>query len=194
MIARYAVTDLVSDSKKLTFYYFADSYINFNALVTDLFKAYKTRIWMSAINPASFQTPTASLGLTPAPAGHPTSQLFGGNDGPSSRQRGYGGRQQPSNSGFESQYDPDPGMRGGFMPAFPGYPPSMGQGPAPGMPPFGAGMPMDPFGDYYQHSYGMLNPNAPNFASGRSGLGSRASNQSPTGDWTGRFQGLSLGS
>ena len=46
------------DWKKLTFYYFADAYINFNTLVTDLFKIYKTRIWMSAINPASFVTPT----------------------------------------------------------------------------------------------------------------------------------------
>ncbi|KAK0674726.1 hypothetical protein QBC41DRAFT_5018 [Cercophora samala] len=54
------------DWKKLTFYYFADSYINFNSLVTDLFKIYKTRIWMSAINPASFASP--SLGL-PAPSG-----------------------------------------------------------------------------------------------------------------------------
>ncbi|MCJ1403977.1 hypothetical protein MMC11_007201 [Xylographa trunciseda] len=51
------------DWKKLTFYYFADSYINFNSLVTDLFKIYKTRIWMSAINPASFVTPTAGLQL-----------------------------------------------------------------------------------------------------------------------------------
>ncbi|KAI9885098.1 MAG: 60S ribosomal protein L15 [Watsoniomyces obsoletus] len=42
------------DWKKLTFYYFADAYINFNSLVTELFKVYKTRIWMSAINPASF--------------------------------------------------------------------------------------------------------------------------------------------
>jgi hypothetical protein len=42
------------DWKKLTFYYFADSYINFNSLVTDLFKVYKTRIWMSAMNPAAF--------------------------------------------------------------------------------------------------------------------------------------------
>ena len=48
------------DWKKLTFYYFADSYINFNSLVTDLFKIYKTRIWMSAINPASFVTPPTS--------------------------------------------------------------------------------------------------------------------------------------
>ncbi|KAI0205517.1 hypothetical protein F4808DRAFT_455743 [Astrocystis sublimbata] len=54
------------DWKKLTFYYFADSYINFNSLVTDLFKIYKTRIWMSAINPASFASPT--LGLQ-APSG-----------------------------------------------------------------------------------------------------------------------------
>ena len=50
-----------SDWKKLTFYYFADAYINFNSLVTDLFKIYKTRIWMSAINPASFATPSAGL-------------------------------------------------------------------------------------------------------------------------------------
>ncbi|KAI1780463.1 hypothetical protein F4818DRAFT_6164 [Hypoxylon cercidicola] len=54
------------DWKKLTFYYFADSYINFNSLVTDLFKIYKTRIWMSAINPASFASP--ALGLQ-APSG-----------------------------------------------------------------------------------------------------------------------------
>ena len=50
----------------MTFYYFADAYINFNSLVTDLFKVYKTRIWMSAINPASFASP--SLGLQ-APSG-----------------------------------------------------------------------------------------------------------------------------
>jgi hypothetical protein len=33
-------------------------------LVTDLFKIYKTRIWMSAINPASFLTPVAGLHLS----------------------------------------------------------------------------------------------------------------------------------
>ncbi|GAB7355182.1 hypothetical protein MBLNU459_g5741t4 [Dothideomycetes sp. NU459] len=43
-----------TDWKKLTFYYFSERYVNFNILVTDLFKMYKTRIWMSAINPASF--------------------------------------------------------------------------------------------------------------------------------------------
>ncbi len=54
------------DWKKLTFYYFADAYINFNPLVTDLFKIYKTRIWMSAINPASFITPSTGLPLPSA--------------------------------------------------------------------------------------------------------------------------------
>ncbi|KAL9595020.1 MAG: hypothetical protein Q9219_006689 [cf. Caloplaca sp. 3 TL-2023] len=49
------------DWKKLTFYYFADAYINFNPLVTDLFKIYKTRIWMSAINPASFASTATAL-------------------------------------------------------------------------------------------------------------------------------------
>ncbi|KAL8796747.1 MAG: hypothetical protein Q9182_007312, partial [Xanthomendoza sp. 2 TL-2023] len=49
------------DWKKLTFYYFAAGYINFNPLVTDLFKVYKTRIWMSAINRASFATPASAL-------------------------------------------------------------------------------------------------------------------------------------
>lgn len=58
-----AVNFQYRDWKKLTFYYFADAYINFNSLVTDLFKVYKTRIWMSAINPASFMTPTAGLQL-----------------------------------------------------------------------------------------------------------------------------------
>ena len=55
------MTDLFRDWKKLTFYYFADSYINFNPLVTDLFKIYKTRIWMSAISQLSL--PTLSTGL-----------------------------------------------------------------------------------------------------------------------------------
>lgn len=59
------------DWKKLTFYYFADSYINFNSLVTDLFKIYKTRIWMSAINPASFVTPPTPGLSGPVPISNP---------------------------------------------------------------------------------------------------------------------------
>jgi hypothetical protein len=44
----------ISDYRKLTFFYYAEEYINFNELVTDLFKVYKTRIWMSAINPSTY--------------------------------------------------------------------------------------------------------------------------------------------
>lgn len=58
----------------MTFYYFADSYINFNSLVTDLFKVYKTRIWMSAMNPASFAHPT---GLHPPGSGLTASGALG---------------------------------------------------------------------------------------------------------------------
>lgn len=42
------------DFQKLIFYYYADHYINFKDLITELYRIYKTRIWMSAINPASF--------------------------------------------------------------------------------------------------------------------------------------------
>ncbi|KAI1106748.1 hypothetical protein F4804DRAFT_284455 [Jackrogersella minutella] len=73
------------DWKKLTFYYFADTYINFNSLVTDLFKIYKTRIWMSAINPASFASPT--LGLQ-APSGiGPGAVGLGRGSGPTNAER-----------------------------------------------------------------------------------------------------------
>ncbi|KAK4943228.1 hypothetical protein LTR66_014626 [Elasticomyces elasticus] len=50
-----------ADYKKLTFYYYSTTYVNFNILVTELFKHFKTRIWMSAINPASFQSPSSSI-------------------------------------------------------------------------------------------------------------------------------------
>lgn len=55
-----------SDWKKLTFYFYSTEYINFNLLVGDLFKIYKTRIWLSAINPAAFRSkpnqPPSSIG------------------------------------------------------------------------------------------------------------------------------------
>ncbi|KAK3673295.1 hypothetical protein LTR78_006840 [Recurvomyces mirabilis] len=42
------------DFQKLIFYYYADHYINFKDLITELYRIYKTRIWLSAVNPASF--------------------------------------------------------------------------------------------------------------------------------------------
>ena len=41
------------DMKKLTFYYIASQRIDFRELVKDLFKIYKTRIWMCAVNSAA---------------------------------------------------------------------------------------------------------------------------------------------
>ncbi|KAF2432555.1 hypothetical protein EJ08DRAFT_709867 [Tothia fuscella] len=48
------LSDYNSDYRKLTFFYDAEEYINFNELVTDLFKVYKTRIRMSAISPSTY--------------------------------------------------------------------------------------------------------------------------------------------
>lgn len=41
------------DRRKLTFYFVADRRIDFRELVRELFKIYKTRIWMCAVNPAA---------------------------------------------------------------------------------------------------------------------------------------------
>lgn len=100
----------IRDWKKLTFYYFADAYINFNSLVTDLFKIYKTRIWMSAINPASFATPTT--GLQP-PSGIGPGALRLGRASPSERRQqqqehlAYGdlGASRSSHGAFGQPFD-----------------------------------------------------------------------------------------
>ncbi|KAF2400198.1 hypothetical protein EJ06DRAFT_420398 [Trichodelitschia bisporula] len=63
------------DYRKLTFFYYAEEYINFNDLVTDLFKVYKTRIWMSAINPGSYTAMNPNAGIRAQPwakPAHPT--------------------------------------------------------------------------------------------------------------------------
>lgn len=93
------------DWKKLTFYYFADAYINFNSLVTDLFKIYKTRIWMSAINPASFVTPTA--GLQP-PGNTPFGQDIHGDRRRGHEHRPFGGG-GGGGGGFGPQFPESPG-------------------------------------------------------------------------------------
>ncbi|RMD39658.1 hypothetical protein DV735_g5472, partial [Chaetothyriales sp. CBS 134920] len=189
------------DSKKLTFYYFADTYINFNPLVTDLFKIYKTRIWMSAINPASFQTPTASLGLQPAYGVLPNDR-----DSPAGRgRRPQYGQPQQSPMSFDGQYDSErsyqeqqqqhAGMRSPFIGQL-GFPSGLTQF-GPGMSPFTSMQEqhMDPMAQYYgQQPFHLLNPAAPNFDNGRPNLRSSGANQSPASDWTSRFQGLSLGS
>ena len=58
----------ISDYHKLTYYYYAEAYVNFNDLVTDLFKQYKVRIWMSAVNPASVVNPSGIMQVPPPTA------------------------------------------------------------------------------------------------------------------------------
>ncbi|KAF2149374.1 PSP1-domain-containing protein [Myriangium duriaei CBS 260.36] len=109
-----------TDWKKLTFFYYANSYVNFNALVTDLFKVYKTRIWMSAVNPASLNTapvpPPRGLGPgavsgrdnTMSPRGGAT-RGFAGSAGFSPDHYGAGGLSvyQNTNQGLPYEYNAD---------------------------------------------------------------------------------------
>ncbi|KAF9925079.1 hypothetical protein FBU30_005100 [Linnemannia zychae] len=57
------VKAMLVDRRKLTFYFRADHRIDFRELVRDLFKIYKTRIWMYAVNP-TMSTPAAPVGPT----------------------------------------------------------------------------------------------------------------------------------
>jgi len=191
------------DWKKLTFYYFADAYINFNSLVTDLFKVYKTRIWMSAINPASFASPSLGLqapsGIGPGAVGVRSAQT---ERRPPSEQSTFGA--SPSARGYPSTFAPQsytPTDRGAMPSAF--QPPSYTYGYSPfataprnvGVSPGGYVPMIDPFGTFptnndYQNPARFPSPHASNENSeyGRqpSGLGS------PNENWIGSFQGLSM--
>lgn len=61
------------DRRKLTFYYYASQRIDFRELVRDLFKIYKTRIWMCASNPTSMANANVPLGA-PGAIGEPKIQ------------------------------------------------------------------------------------------------------------------------
>lgn len=62
------------DRRKLTFYYYASQRIDFRELVRDLFKIYKTRIWMCASNPTSMANANVPLGA-PGATGEPKAQI-----------------------------------------------------------------------------------------------------------------------
>ncbi|KAJ5285582.1 PSP1 C-terminal [Penicillium chrysogenum] len=169
------------DWKKLTFYYFADSYINFNSLVTDLFKIYKTRIWMSAINPASFVTPPTTGLSGPGTMPNP---LYG-QDADRRHQlenRSYGGARDAVDTGREM---PNPV----------------------GMLRTSYGESYQPFSQPSRHSEGpahsdVFAPQASSFGPadsfeypGNIGASNSSSRVHPAqGEWLNRFQGLSLNS
>lgn len=110
------------DFQKLIFYYYADHYINFKDLITELYRIYKTRIWLSAINPASFsqhalgQPPTAiTPGAVPgfgSPLNNTYTMMYGADPDP------YGAV-PPYRIGYET-YTPNypgiPGVSNSFAP------------------------------------------------------------------------------
>ncbi|KAL4973494.1 PSP1 C-terminal conserved region-domain-containing protein [Aspergillus desertorum] len=172
------------DWKKLTFYYFADSYINFNSLVTDLFKIYKTRIWMSAINPASFVTPPSAGLHSPNPLGF-------GQDTPGDRahqrdSRGFGHSRDALDVGRESV---SVGLlRSGYGDTYQQFAHTSHQHEA-GL---GGLAAADPFTSYQPGGYGSLEY-ADYTATSRGNAGPSSMQPAP-GEWMNRFQGLSLNS
>lgn len=168
------------DWKKLTFYYFADTYINFNSLVTDLFKIYKTRIWMSAINPASFSTPTA--GLQPPPL-----------IGPGALAPGFG----TDSTSFRRPQERDGVPRAMYMDPYEAF----GQPPRQtglGLSTFGAGMPpqADPFASYSPSTsalpYLSVDQGLHNYVAAGSNGHSALRRAPGNDDFTAGMQGLSL--
>ncbi|KAG5663804.1 hypothetical protein KAF25_006389 [Fusarium avenaceum] len=202
------------DWKKLTFYYFADSYINFNSLVTDLFKIYKTRIWMSAINPASFASPT--LGIQ-APSGiGPGAVNANRNAGGNDRRQNQQGQEPHQASAFTTGARDGRGYRPAFSQPFgnesrlaqpSGYPPSnypYGQfgnafsNPRSNVGYGGSAMPalegypgaqVPQLGEYQAMRQRFPNPQSGPSPAPHS---QAASPLAPQNDWVGSFQGLSL--
>lgn len=191
------------DWKKLTFYYFADSYINFNSLVTDLFKIYKTRIWMSAINPASFASP--SLGLQ-TPSGIGPGAVGVGRGGSSDRRQNQQQEQSPFPSSSSSGRPFQPALVSPFgneraaapfaQPSYPyNYNNSFANVPRPTSYTPTATSSMDPYpttfpgGDYQLRSRAFPPPQ-----SGAQQHDQPVSPLTTQNDWVGSFQSLSLNS
>jgi len=122
------------DYKKLTFDFYAEQYVNFNELVTDLFKIWKLRIWLSAVNPASFSQKANVIRRSGAgSSGGPGGPV--GPGGPGNRHMDFSA---PNMQPARPFYPGDAGVVGGFDPAYVG---GMGRGGVfaqPYMPPYGA--------------------------------------------------------
>jgi cell fate regulator YaaT (PSP1 superfamily) len=199
------------DWKKLTFYYFADAYINFNSLVTDLFKVYKTRIWMSAINPASFASPSLGLqapsGIGPGAVGVNRSTQSERRPQPAEQQPSYGIPQagrgyqqnvytQPFGSNLDRPSMPPTvfqpsGYTYGYSP-FAAAPRNMGVSPS-------GYVPMDPFAAFQPSEYQSLPGRFPSPHGATPGhetgeFGRPGGLTAPNDGWINSFQGLSMNS
>lgn len=149
---------------------------------------------MSAINPASFITPTSTLAQP-----LPYRGTAGGRESPNRRGLGVGfGPSSPT--GYDDGYDGRNLQGTGLqIPYFNPYQTVQAANSQVGMGMSGYGMggrtQIDPFTSYVGQSNQMFNPAAPTFApvqdrQPRNGV----ANHSPANvDWTGRFSSLSLG-
>ena len=191
----------------MTFYYFADSYINFNSLVTDLFKIYKTRIWMSAINPASFATPTLGLqapsGVGPGAVGHRMGGSSNAERRPNQAADSQAGFASGGQSGrpFQQTFNQSLNAVDRSSVPSPSYPPlglpysaygAFGETPRPYMP--GMMQTMDSYSGFPQGA-GFPPPVRARFPNTHSTAAPHEQNAPSTAgqnDWVGAFQGLSL--
>lgn len=159
---------------------------------------------MSAINPASFATPTAGL--------HPPGQtpMGYGQDAQGDRRRahdykGFGvGANQGLSPGVladqnqtnrETMAGPGGGGRGSYVDPYQAF--NVGGAPDPNLSGFPSGMQpqTDPFSTYPSVNYGSLDPNAPEYGpTGQAGSGDARRAGLTQNDWVNNFQGLSLGS
>lgn len=115
------------DFQKLIFYYYADHYINFKDLITELYRIYKTRIWLSAVNPASFSQ--HAMGQPPSGIGPGAITPYNNGGLNNTYTMAYGadpdpyGAVPPYRVGYDT-YDPNypsiPGMPNSFAPGAPG--------------------------------------------------------------------------
>lgn len=114
------------DWQKLIFYYYADHYVNFKDLVNDLYKLYKVRLWMSAVNPASFSTNAINQPPTGIGPGAIVSHSQSGPDFDNSYTMAYGTDpdpygaippyQVPYNT-YNPNYPAIPGINNSFAPS-----------------------------------------------------------------------------
>ncbi|KAL3454509.1 hypothetical protein BJX65DRAFT_291968 [Aspergillus insuetus] len=175
------------DWKKLTFYYFADSYINFNSLVTDLFKIYKTRIWMSAINPASFVTPPTAGLSSPNPLGYAQDTQ---NDRPHQRDlRAYGHPRDGLDASRDGAGNQMGLLRNGYGES---YQQQFGHSRQPEAGLGGLGS-VDAF-TYQQSAYSPLESGYNDYVASPGGNPGSSRMNPAQGEWASRFQGLSLNS
>jgi hypothetical protein len=147
----YLLTSTRRDWQKLIFYYYADHYVNFKDLVNDLYKLYKVRLWMSAVNPASFSTNAINQPPTGIGPGAIVTHSQSGPDFDNSYTMAYGTDpdpygaippyQVPYNT-YNPNYPSIPGINNSFAPAQ-----AMG------------GMPQQDFGlDGMMQHFGMMQP------------------------------------